>query len=63
MANQDNDKRIEYKREISEQNSYVRDHKVRYTIESNGVKNVDISLMTGKQQTNNERGEINRRNN
>lgn len=45
----------QYERQISEQNSYVRDQKARYTVESNGSKDIDILRMTGVNQSENKK--------
>lgn len=41
--------------EISESNTYVRDHKPRYTVESSGTKDIDILRMTGVNQSENKK--------
>ncbi|GLB26625.1 hypothetical protein LXJ15735_28660 [Lacrimispora xylanolytica] len=45
----------QYERQISEYNSYVRDQKARYTVESNGSKDIDILRMTGANQSENKK--------
>lgn len=45
----------QYERQISEHNSYVRDQKARYTVESNGSKDIDILRMTGVNQSENKK--------
>lgn len=45
----------QFERQISEQNSYIRDHKARATVESNGSKDIDILRMTGINQSENKK--------